>query len=345
MSTPKLSVVIPTYNRIDLLPQTLKSVIEQSYWGDEIEVMISNDGSKDGTDQYLKEFQDQHADKNIRIFNHKENLGGPGNWKFCGQEAKGEFVYLLSDDDYIAPNFFEEYLKVIKEHPHIDIVFSGIQYCRDHNMSFIDRVQIHSGSQEMSAHEAMKHQLLCHHMVMSSVYRREKLISAGGWDGQFGVHLDCGAFCRTAIRSGRVYYIDQPLFLYRVATSSWSGFRVDKQGKNFRCYRNKIDKLIEDARSFEPSLIPFLEKLYVKHVRSVLNGLEVKVAHGNISKKDLFKVIQELLKVYPEGRGDHVAIKMFVVSFLGVGWLRLLRKFLGKHDPYKGQLAVFEHQI
>lgn len=342
MSQITLSVVIPTYNRLDLLRETLGSVLAQDYWGDEIELIISNDGSKDGTTEFLNSFKNENKDKNIQVFHHEQNLGGPGNWKFCGEKARGEFIYLLSDDDLIEPHFFSTYLGVVKKNPNIDIVLSDIMYCREEDMAPLRRAEIHPESKEMTGIEALKYQQLEHHMVMSSMYRREKLLAGGNWDGQFGVHLDCGAFSRTAIRSDQVQYIHEPLFLYRVLAGSWSGFRMEKQRHNFICYRRKIDCLIEDAKAIDPNLVPFLKSLYLKHVRSTLNGLEIKLAHENISKKDLFKVIVELLRVFPEGRTDYIAIKMFVVSFLGLGWLKLLRRSLGKSDPYQGQLAVFE---
>ena len=54
--TPKLSIVTPTYNRAELLPQAILSVLGQRY--DDFELVVVDDGSDDGTGEVVREFRD-----------------------------------------------------------------------------------------------------------------------------------------------------------------------------------------------------------------------------------------------------------------------------------------------
>src|SRR5437660_10167324 len=85
------SVVIPTYNRVDLLAQTLDSVWCQDFT--DFEVVVVDDGSNDGTREYLRGLGDR-----IRVV--QQANGGPGAARNAGiREASGNYVALLDSDD------------------------------------------------------------------------------------------------------------------------------------------------------------------------------------------------------------------------------------------------------
>lgn len=67
----KISVIIPSYNRIDFINKAIESVLNQKY--KEIEIIIIDDGSTDGTYEFLqKEYKDKH---NILIYRNEKNSG------------------------------------------------------------------------------------------------------------------------------------------------------------------------------------------------------------------------------------------------------------------------------
>src|SRR5271165_6482473 len=95
--TPKVSVVIPTYNAPNLLCETLESVFEQTF-GD-FEVIVVNDGSSDNTLERLQEFS---ADSRLRVISQAN--GGIGAARNRGiADARGEYIALLDHDDLWAP--------------------------------------------------------------------------------------------------------------------------------------------------------------------------------------------------------------------------------------------------
>ena len=90
--SPKVSVVIPTYNRIDLVGKAIDSALAQTYR--DLEVIVVDDGSSDGTGQMLREV---YGDR-IRYF-AQANQGVSGAWNRGIAEARGEWIAFLASDD------------------------------------------------------------------------------------------------------------------------------------------------------------------------------------------------------------------------------------------------------
>lgn len=98
----KISVVIPAYNIERYLSGCLDSVLAQTY--KDIEVIVVNDGSKDGTGSII----DSYSQKDCRVIAiHKEN-GGVSSARLAGIEAStGEYIGFVDGDDYIEPDMYE----------------------------------------------------------------------------------------------------------------------------------------------------------------------------------------------------------------------------------------------
>lgn len=106
MINPIVSILIPVYNRVNLVQETIESAINQTYRN--IEIIIIDNCSNDGTWELLQEYS--HKDSRIRVFQNDENIGPVRNWKRCIEKANGEYSKILFSDDIISPNFIEETL-------------------------------------------------------------------------------------------------------------------------------------------------------------------------------------------------------------------------------------------
>lgn len=104
----KLTIAIPTYNRCNLLRQTLDSIIEQR--GEGVEIIVSDNASTDGTEEMMRKYREEH---NIRYFRNAENLGMDRNFLNCLQKAEGDYIHLLSDDDILLPGAIDKILFLI----------------------------------------------------------------------------------------------------------------------------------------------------------------------------------------------------------------------------------------
>jgi glycosyltransferase involved in cell wall biosynthesis len=94
----KFSICMPVYNGEDIISQTLRSILTQSF--DNFEIIIVDDCSKDNTFEVIKSLND----KRIKYFKNEKNLGYPKNLEECRKKANGDIIYLMAQDDILAKN-------------------------------------------------------------------------------------------------------------------------------------------------------------------------------------------------------------------------------------------------
>jgi len=112
---PLLSVTIPTYNRASVLERALASLIPQVRdFAAEIELVISDNCSTDSTGDVIQSCVAANPDLRIRVHLNLENEGFFGNAVRCRALARGKFMWLLSDDDFVAPETVDRILSVLR---------------------------------------------------------------------------------------------------------------------------------------------------------------------------------------------------------------------------------------
>jgi len=99
MSKYKLSVCIPTYNRAKFIGETIQSIIDSALGIDGIEIVISDNASKDNTKEIIESFRQQFP--NIAYFCWDENMGADRNYLKAVEIANGEYCWLMGSDDNI----------------------------------------------------------------------------------------------------------------------------------------------------------------------------------------------------------------------------------------------------
>jgi hypothetical protein len=102
MATPTVSVIIAAYNAMPYLTRCITSVAEQSIGQDELEVIVVDDGSTDGTATELERLASSYPAL-MRVI-RQANSGGPSAPRNVGlDQARGQFVFFLDADDYLGP--------------------------------------------------------------------------------------------------------------------------------------------------------------------------------------------------------------------------------------------------
>ena len=122
-NTPKVSVVIPTYNRGDLIGETIQSLQDQDF--EDFEVIIVDDGSTDHTATVCEKLA--LSDQRIHFHSGDNKNRGPGYCRNKGTDlAKGEFLIFLDSDDLFLPGALSERVQAIESDVDLDfIVFIG----------------------------------------------------------------------------------------------------------------------------------------------------------------------------------------------------------------------------
>lgn len=103
---PKVSILIPVYNRINFIGECVKSALGQIFTN--IEIVIVDNASEDGTWAICEGFA--RKDSRIRLFRNPTNIGPVRNWIKCLEHSNGDYVKFLYSDDLIAPDYLEKAL-------------------------------------------------------------------------------------------------------------------------------------------------------------------------------------------------------------------------------------------
>ena len=121
MKNPKVSVIIPTYNRENLIKRSINSLLSQT--NQDFEIIIADDASTDNTAEVIKSFQ---SDK-IRYFRLEENSGQCVSRNRAIQMARGEYIGFLDSDDEWLPEKIEKQLSVFEtsDDPKLGAVYCG----------------------------------------------------------------------------------------------------------------------------------------------------------------------------------------------------------------------------
>ncbi len=120
---PKISVVIATFNRCDILPKTLSHIAEQTLSPSDFEVVVVDDGSTDGTKE--KVMQIQHAFSFHLTYLRHENRGISYTQNRGIREAKAPLVLLIADDIHLSPEALEAHVEDHEANPDPSVAIVG----------------------------------------------------------------------------------------------------------------------------------------------------------------------------------------------------------------------------
>ena len=162
-----VSILIPVYNRENLIEETVQSALNQTYKN--IEIIVVDNQSTDNTWEILQKLASQY--ERIKIFQNERNIGPVRNWKRCIDEANGEYGKILWSDDLIAPQFLEKTVPYL-ENEDVGFVFTGTEI-------FID------GTDKKTSH---------YFIGKSRVYESDKYINGVLFDGDYPVSPGCALF-------------------------------------------------------------------------------------------------------------------------------------------------------
>ncbi|MCB1018428.1 MAG: glycosyltransferase [Acidobacteria bacterium] len=201
---PRVSVVIPTYNRRPLLAEALASVWAQTF--DDLEVIVVDDGSTDDTRSYL----DSLAEPRLRI------LAGPHRGASAAtntgiRAARGELIAHLDSDDVWLPDMLATEVAALDQDPG-----AGLVYARARLTDLaLNPLPVTHGLPLRFPDDAYKSMLYedctCHNTVVA---RREVFDVVGLYDETLRSSLDWDIWLRFA-RRRRFVFVDQVTVLYR----------------------------------------------------------------------------------------------------------------------------------
>jgi glycosyltransferase involved in cell wall biosynthesis len=204
---PRVSILLTCYNHLAYLPAAVEGVRAQTF--DDFEVIALDDGSTDGTRDWLLEQPD------LRVILNERNLGTYGTLNAGLREARGELIAVLNDDDLWAPEKLARQIELLDAHPEVGLVHTGGHFIdRDGNRTEGNPLGFRFPTFETGD---ILQGLVYENKIIASaaLARRECFDRLGPFDeGYFGSG-DWQMWFRIA-EEYRVGFVDAPLTFYRV---------------------------------------------------------------------------------------------------------------------------------
>ena len=117
----RIEIFILTYNRAEMLKDSIISLLNQSIG--KIKITVLDNTSTDNTENLVKELMAKND--NLYYFKQECNKGGGGNFAKAIELANADYIMTFHDDDILHPDYLKYALKVINKYPNISIVSSN----------------------------------------------------------------------------------------------------------------------------------------------------------------------------------------------------------------------------
>lgn len=122
---PLWSVMIPTFNCIHYLKETLESVLEQGFDSEKMQIEVIDDFSTDGdVEALVKEI----GKGRIQFYRQEFNKGSLRNFETCINRARGYYIHILHGDDNSINGFYAEIESLFEAHPEAGAAFTDYKY-------------------------------------------------------------------------------------------------------------------------------------------------------------------------------------------------------------------------
>lgn len=215
-----VSVIIPTYNRLPLLKQTLDSVTQQTYKN--IEIIVVDDGTMGNENEELcTQFS------KVRYFKI-ENSGGPAKPRNVGAEhAKGHFLAFVDDDDLWVPEKLEKQVQLLLENPQFGLVHGPCKVM-DVSGKVTREIIGRPGSPEVK-HGDVSLRMIGNWTLMTSsvMIKRDVFNNVGGFNEEMPPAGEDTEFWVRCSFETLFFYYDEPLVLYRKHESTSVAFHSE----------------------------------------------------------------------------------------------------------------------
>ena len=217
-----VSIIMAAYNAEKTISIAIDSILAQTYtnW----ELLVINDCSKDRTADVVSGY----SDPRIHLLRNDTNSGVSISRKKGSEAATGEWIAVLDSDDAWAPDKLEKQIKLAQD-TGAELIFTGSAFMDDDGNP-IDW-QLHVPT-TLPYRELLKQNLVSNSSVLVKTALYKQFYAIGD-----EMHEDFAIWLGIT-KTGRVAYgIDEPLLIYRVASSSKSSNKVKAAKMNWNTYR------------------------------------------------------------------------------------------------------------
>jgi|GEM_PF-1682533 len=228
ITVPLTSIIILTHNQLEDTKACLESI--RKFTSEPYEIIVVDNGSKDGTVDYLKEQVSKFKD--IWVIQNNSNRGFAAGCNQGISVAEGEYILLLNNDTIVTPGWLGRMLDVFRRHPEIGIVgpmsnyVSGQQLISDAGYDNIDELDAFA-VRWAKEHDAQSFPI--YRVVGFCLLTKKEVIQKiGGLDEQFGSgNFEDDDFCIRASLSGYEARVAEDVYIHHTGSRTFIGAGID----------------------------------------------------------------------------------------------------------------------
>lgn len=271
MSLPRISLCIPNYNNGRYLEACVRSALAQA--DAQVEILVADDASTDNSLALLRRFGGA-----IRVLGSERNQGQPENTARCLDAAQGEYAIILHSDDQLLPGAVRRLTSMLDAHPEAVMAVGERQETDAEGTvrcitPFYDRDCVIDGERQAKVF------LFMSFLPCQVMFRRQRLLDAGGVDPQHVVNLDGLLWFRLSLH-GDVAYTRTPVGLYRIHAGSATA-HYNRRFDHMLAYYATLSEMFRLGRGRT-----YLETHFEAATRRV-GQLSVRYCHDVVANGDL----------------------------------------------------------
>jgi glycosyltransferase involved in cell wall biosynthesis len=334
IQSPKISIMIPTYNQEAYIGQAIESALAQEY--EPLEIIVSDDASTDRTPQIVARYERDHR---LRYVRNKGNLGAAGNYRKClYDDCTGSWVLNLDGDDFLSnPHYVSHAVREAQSDPSIVLVV-GDRFEFDQRTHSLMEVRAGRSVPPVMDGTAVfltypSGGIRFHHL--SALYRRDRALEVGFYRAKIA-STDWESLLRLVL-GGKIAYVQEVAGVWRGHGSNLSrGSPVEGRIRNLELAVGPGEFAVSHAFITRSQRVAWQRRM----LRWLLTGsLRSYVASGNFAgARDYFKgvraqfprvawtaivspagviavipfasrVVQKMLDAFPSTRRRHVPLR------------------------------------
>jgi glycosyltransferase involved in cell wall biosynthesis len=254
MAKPLFSIVIPTYNRQDLVTYAIESVIRQTL--DDYEIIVCDNFSTDNTATVVGQFKDSR----VKYLRTPQHFVIADNWEYARTQAKGQLVLMLADDDALVSSALEHFYREFKQRS-AEFMFVTIAEYRDNGFpgpeqNILDCPPFSGSSRILQAEEMLtplfsfageQYNMHPSGFVFAKAIGDLVASRTGRFFQTNGVEFF--AWPAAAVLSNKIVHIDAPLVICGRTKKSWgSNLRFCNPGKeNIKKFTDDVEQKRKSA--------------------------------------------------------------------------------------------------
>lgn len=289
MNKPLVSVIIPTYNREDVILRAVESVKNQTYKN--IEIIIIDDCSSDNTYEVIK----SELNSNIRYYKNEKNQGGAGSRNVGASKANGEIFAFLDSDDEWYDYKIEEQMKMFNDN--IDLVYSGYVIINEQTK---EETRFNNDG-EITLKKILSNN--CIGTTSSICIKKDRFLEIGGFDKSLTSCQDWDLYIR-AFKDNNFSMVTKACVKYYYHNNSITGNYLNVINGHKKVF-DKIEQLMNEKYQLKES-----DRRYVKS-----NNME-RLGHAYMK----FRKMNEGTKCFKDAIGfnkcNMTAWKNYILSIL-----------------------------